>query len=146
MRIFNTYGPRMHENDGRVVSNFIVQALRGEPISIYGTGMQTRALCYVDDTVEAALKFMRTPANVTGPINVGNPVESTILDLAKKIIEMTGSSSEIVFDPPPQDDPKQRRPDISLAKSKLAWEPYIEIHEGLSRTIAYFQNQLRSSG
>ena len=143
MRIFNTYGPRMHENDGRVVSNFIIQALRGEPISIYGTGMQTRAFCYVDDTVEAALRFMRTPADVTGPINIGNPLESTILDLAKKIIEMTGSSSKIVFQPQPQDDPKQRRPDISLARSKLAWEPAIEVHDGLSRTIAYFQSQLR---
>jgi UDP-glucuronate decarboxylase len=144
MRIFNTYGPRMHEDDGRVVSNFVIQALRGKPISIYGTGMQTRAFCYVDDTVEAALKLMRTSTDVTGPINIGNPVESTILDLAKKIIEMTGSASEIVFHPPPQDDPKQRQPDISLAKSKLGWEPRIDVTEGLSRTIAYFQRQLHN--
>jgi UDP-glucuronate decarboxylase len=143
MRIFNTYGPRMHENDGRVVSNFIIQALRGEPISIYGTGMHTRAFCYVDDTVEAALRFMRTAAGVTGPVNIGNPVESTILDLANKIIELTGSASPIVFLPLPQDDPKQRRPDISLASRELDWEPEIGIDEGLGRTIAYFQAQLR---
>jgi UDP-glucuronate decarboxylase len=142
MRIFNTYGPRMHENDGRVVSNFIIQALRGEPISIYGNGMQTRAFCYVDDTVEAALRLMRTPAGVTGPINIGNPVESTILDLARKIIEMTGSASEIVFHPPTQDDPKQRCPDISLAKLELGWEPGVDVDTGLGRTIAYFQVQL----
>jgi UDP-glucuronate decarboxylase len=143
MRIFNTYGPRMHENDGRVVSNFIIQALRGEPISIYGNGMQTRAFCYVDDTVEAALRLMRTPAGVTGPINIGNPVESTILDLAKKIIALTGSASGIVFHPPTQDDPKQRCPDISLAKLELGWEPGVDVDAGLGRTIAYFQAQLR---
>jgi UDP-glucuronate decarboxylase len=115
MRIFNTYGPRMHENDGRVVSNFIIRALRGQPISIYGTGTQTRSFCYVDDLIEAAVRFMSTPADVTGPINVGNPVECTILDLAKQIIEMIGSSSPIIFHLASQDDPKQRRPDISLA-------------------------------
>jgi UDP-glucuronate decarboxylase len=142
MRIFNTYGPRMHENDGRVVSNFIIQALRGEPISIYGNGMQTRAFCYVDDTVEAALRLMRTPVGVTGPINIGNPVESTILDLAKKIIALTGSASGIVFHPPTQDDPKQRCPDISLAKLELGWEPGVGVDAGLGRTIAYFQAQL----
>ena len=143
MRIFNTYGPRMHENDGRVVSNFIIQALRGQPISIYGTGMQTRAFCYVDDMVDGALRLMGTPAEVTGPINIGNPAERTILDLAKTIVEMTGSSSEIVFCPPTQDDPRQRQPDISLARSTLAWEPRVALTEGLTRTIAYFERQLR---
>jgi UDP-glucuronate decarboxylase len=131
----------MHENDGRVVSNFIIQALRGDPISIYGTGTQTRSFCYVDDLIEAALRLMCTPAAVTGPINVGNPVESTILDLAKRIIEMTGSSSEIVYHPAPEDDPKQRRPDITLAQSSLGWRPQISVDEGLERTIAYFRHK-----
>jgi len=142
MRIFNTFGPRMHENDGRVVSNFIIQALRGEPISIYGTGAQTRSFCYVDDLIEAALRLMRTPANMTGPVNVGNPVECTILDLATKVIEMTGSASKIVFQKQPDDDPKQRRPDITLAQSSLGWEPRVSVHEGLERTIAYFRRQI----
>ena len=142
MRIFNTYGPRMHENDGRVVSNFIVQALRGEPISIYGTGMQSRAFCYVDDLIEGALRLMCAPLNLTGPINIGNPVELTIIELAQKIIELTGSSSEIVFREATQDDPQQRRPDISLAKSKLGWEPHIAIDEGLTKTIEYFKSKL----
>jgi UDP-glucuronate decarboxylase len=142
MRIFNTYGPRMHENDGRVVSNFIIRALRGQPIAVYGTGTQTRSFCYVDDLIEAAVKFMSMPADVTGPINVGNPVECTILELARQIIELTGSSSSIVFHPAAQDDPKQRRPDISLARSTLEWEPKIALNRGLEKTIAYFERQL----
>ncbi|WJR76327.1 UDP-glucuronic acid decarboxylase family protein [Bradyrhizobium sp. NP1] len=142
MRIFNTYGPRMHENDGRVVSNFVISALRGEPITIYGTGAQTRSFCYVDDLVDAALQLMATPADVTGPINVGNPNECTILDLARKIIELTGSSSKLVFQPAPQDDPKQRKPDISLARSVLEWQPTIGLDEGLRKTIAYFERRL----
>ena len=142
MRIFNTFGPRMHENDGRVVSNFIIQALRGQPISIYGTGTQTRSFCYVDDLIEAALRLMRTPADVTGPINVGNPVECTILELATKVIEMTGSASKIVFQKQPDDDPKQRRPDIALARSTLSWQPQVSVHQGLERTIEYFRRQI----
>ena len=144
MRIFNTYGPRMHPNDGRVVSNFIIQALRGQPITVYGSGTQTRAFCYVDDTVEAAMKFMSTDSSVTGPINVGNPAEMSIVELARKIIQMVGSSSEIVFHPASQDDPKQRRPDISLAKAALAWTPNMALADGLTKTIAYFRNQLQS--
>lgn len=144
MRIFNTYGPRMHENDGRVVSNFIISALRGQPISVYGAGTQTRSFCYVDDLIEAAVKFMSMPADVTGPINVGNPVECTILELARQIIEITGSSSPIVFHPAAQDDPKQRRPDISLARSKLEWEPKVALTQGLEKTIAYFERHLLS--
>ncbi|THD73077.1 MAG: SDR family oxidoreductase [Bradyrhizobium sp.] len=144
MRIFNTYGPRMHENDGRVVSNFITRALRGQPISIYGTGTQTRSFCYVDDLIEAAVRFMRTPADVTGPINIGNPIECTILDLAKQVIEMTGSSSSIVFQQASQDDPQQRQPDISLARSSLEWEPQVALERGLEKTIAYFERQLRN--
>lgn len=144
MRIFNTYGPRMHENDGRVVSNFIISALRGQPISVYGAGTQTRSFCYVDDLIEAAVRFMSMPADVTGPINVGNPVECTILDLARQIIEITGSSSPIVFHPAAQDDPKQRRPDISLARSKLEWEPKVALTQGLEKTIAYFERHLLS--
>jgi UDP-glucuronate decarboxylase len=139
MRIFNTYGPRMHENDGRVVSNFILRALRGQPIAVYGTGMQTRSFCYVDDLIEAALRFMSSPADVTGPINVGNPVEYTIIDLARKVIELTRSSSEIEFHPALQDDPKQRKPDISLARAKLGWVPGVELDEGLRKTVAYFE-------
>ena len=139
MRIFNTYGPRMHENDGRVVSNFILRALRRQPIAVYGTGMQTRSFCYVDDLIEAALRFMSSPADVTGPINVGNPVEYTIIDLARKIIELTRSSSEIEFHPALPDDPKQRRPDISLARAKLGWVPGVELDDGLRKTVAYFE-------
>lgn len=139
MRIFNTYGPRMLENDGRVVSNFIVQALRRQPISIYGTGAQTRCFCYVDDMIDGAVKFMQTPAGLTGPVNFGNPTEFTILDLAKKIIEMTGSSSKIVFHPLPQDDPRQRMPDIRLANAKIGWEPRVGIEAGLEKTISYFR-------
>ncbi len=138
-RIFNTYGPRMHPNDGRVVSNFIVQALKGEPITIFGEGKQTRSFCYVDDLVEAMIRIMGTPDEFTGPVNIGNPGEFTILELAKKVIAMTGSKSEIVFRPLPSDDPMQRKPDISLAKSALGWEPGIDLEQGLQKTIEYFR-------
>ncbi len=141
-RIFNTYGPHMHPDDGRVVSNFIVQALKGEPITVYGNGSQTRSFCYADDLIEAFVRFMNSPDDFTGPVNLGNPGEFTILELAEKVIRLTGSRSEIVFRPLPSDDPKQRRPDISLAKEKLAWEPRIPLEEGLRHTIAYFQKLL----
>jgi UDP-glucuronate decarboxylase len=137
-RIFNTYGPRMHPNDGRVVSNFIVQALRGEPITIYGDGTQTRSFCYVSDLIDGLLRLMDSPDGVTGPINIGNPGEFTMLALAEKIIAIIGSKSEIVFKPLPSDDPKQRRPDITKAREVLGWEPSIEVDEGLRATIAYF--------
>jgi UDP-glucuronate decarboxylase len=139
-RIFNTYGPRMHPNDGRVVSNFIVQALKGEPITIYGKGNQTRSFCYVDDLVDALMRLMNTGDAITGPINLGNPGEFTILELAKKVIELTKSKSELVFKPLPEDDPMQRKPDISLAARELAWKPSIQIDDGLRRTIDYFRN------
>ena len=142
-RIFNTYGPRMHPNDGRVVSNFIIQALRGEPLTVYGQGQQTRSFCYVDDLIEAFLRLMETPDDFTGPVNTGNPGEFTILELAKLVIEYTGSKSIIDYRPLPQDDPKQRRPDITLAKAKLGWEPKIPLSEGLKKTIAYFDDFLR---
>ena len=142
VRIFNTYGPRMHPNDGRVVSNFIVQALRGEDITIYGDGSQSRSFCYVDDLVEAMLRMMTTPAEVTGPINIGNPSEFTILELAELVIEMIGRNSKIKFEPLPSDDPRQRKPDISMAKAVLGWEPKTQLHEGLVSTIAYFDNLL----
>ena len=138
-RIFNTYGPRMHPNDGRVVSNFIVQALQGEPITIYGDGSQTRSFCYVDDLVEGFIRLMDAPDDVTGPINLGNPGEFTIAELAEKVIELTGSTSKIVHRPLPADDPMQRRPDISQAKALLGWEPKIAARAGLKRTIAYFE-------
>ena len=138
-RIFNTYGPRMHPDDGRVVSNFIVQALKGEDITIYGTGRQTRSFCFVDDLIEALVRLMATGDEVTGPINIGNPVEFSMLDLAQTIIAMTGSTSKLTFKPLPQDDPRQRRPDITLARQTLAgWEPGIQLEEGLGRTIDYF--------
>ncbi len=137
-RIFNTYGPRMHPNDGRVVSNFIVQALKGEPITIYGEGKQTRSFCYVDDLIEAMVRLMATPDDFTGPVNIGNPTEFTILQLAQKVIELTGSKSQIVFKPLPSDDPAQRQPDISLARSKLGWEPNMRLDQGLAKTIKYF--------
>ena len=140
-RIFNTYGPRMHPNDGRVVSNFIVQALKGEPISVYGDGSQTRSFCYVDDLIEGFLRFMETPDAVTGPLNLGNSGEFTMLELAEKIIRLTGSSSHIEHKPLPPDDPRQRRPDISKAKSLLNWEPLVPIDVGLERTIAYFRSR-----
>ena len=138
-RIFNTYGPRMHPHDGRVVSNFIVQALKNEPITIYGSGKQTRSFCYVDDLIGALIRLMETPADFTGPVNLGNPGEFTILGLATKVIELTGSRSEIVFKPLPGDDPVQRQPDISLAKQVLQWEPAVALDEGLRQTIAYFR-------
>jgi UDP-glucuronate decarboxylase len=139
-RIFNTYGPRMHPADGRVVSNFIISALKSEPITIYGDGSQTRSFCYVDDLVEGFLRLMDTDDTVTGPINIGNPGEFSMLELAEKVLELTGSRSGITYLPLPQDDPKQRRPDITLAHKTLDWKPNIELEEGLRRTIAYFRN------
>lgn len=138
-RIFNTYGPRMHPNDGRVVSNFIVQALNGDPITVYGEGRQTRSFCYVDDLVEGLVRLMATPEDFTGPVNVGNPTEFTILELARKVIELTGSSSEIVFRPLPSDDPVQRQPDITLARQVLNWTPSIGLEEGLRKAIGHFR-------
>ncbi|GAA0277681.1 SDR family oxidoreductase [Alteraurantiacibacter aestuarii] len=142
-RIFNTYGPRMHPADGRVVSNFIVQALRGDPITIYGEGQQTRSFCYRDDLVEGFIRLMDTPAEVTGPINLGNPVEFTMLELAQNVIDLTGTSSKLTFQPLPADDPKQRQPDISKAKKYLDWEPKVKLREGLTHTIAYFEQLLK---
>ena len=144
VRIFNTYGPRMALNDGRVVSNFIVQALRGEPITLYGNGMQTRAFCYVDDLVEGIVRTMKTEDGFIGPVNLGNPLEMPIRDLAEIIIDITGSKSRIEFQPLPKDDPKQRCPDIGLAKGKLGWQPGIELRDGLAKTIAYFDELLRT--
>jgi UDP-glucuronate decarboxylase len=137
-RIFNTYGPRMHPADGRVVSNFIMQALRGEPITIYGEGQQTRSFCYVDDLVDGLMRLMASPPGFTGPVNLGNPAEFTMRQLAEKVLEMTGSKSEITFRPLPPDDPKQRRPDITLAGSALGWAPSVPLAEGLRPTIDYF--------
>jgi len=142
-RIFNTYGPRMHPNDGRVVSNFIVQALKNEPITIYGEGTQTRSFCYVDDLVEGFLRFMDTQAGVPGPVNLGNPHEFTILELAQKVIALTGSRSQIVKHPLPQDDPLQRKPDITRARELLGWEPKVQLDEGLGKTIEYFDGLLK---
>jgi UDP-glucuronate decarboxylase len=142
MRIFNTYGPRMHPNDGRVVSNFIVQALKGEPITIYGDGRQTRSFCYVDDLIEGALRLMAAPADVTGPVNIGNPNEFTIAELAQAVLRITNSRSELVNLPLPQDDPRQRQPDINRAKDVLGWQPSIQLEEGLRRTATYFAQQL----
>ena len=138
-RIFNTYGPRMHPNDGRVVSNFIVQALRNESITVYGDGGQTRSFCYVDDMVEGFIRLMNSPDDFTGPVNLGNPGEFTILELARKVIVLTGSRSDIVHKPLPSDDPLQRQPDITLAKQKLAWEPRISLDQGLKKAIPYFE-------
>ncbi len=143
-RIFNTYGPRMHPDDGRVVSNFIRQALRGEDITIYGKGDQTRSFCYVDDLIEALIRLMSTPDDFTGPVNLGNPVESTILELAERIIGLVGSRSKVVFQALPADDPRQRRPDITLAKATLGWEPKVGIDDGLKATVAYFRQRLAS--
>lgn len=143
-RIFNTYGPHMHPNDGRVISNFIVQALRGEPITIYGDGSQTRSFCYVDDLIDAFVRLMDTADHVTGPINTGNPGEFTIKQLAEKVIEMTGSSSKISYEPLPNDDPKQRQPDITIAKKQLGWQPVVLLEAGLARTIPYFEQLLHS--
>jgi UDP-glucuronate decarboxylase len=142
VRIFNTYGPRMHPNDGRVVSNFIVQALKGEDITIYGDGNQSRSFCYVDDLVEAMLRMMETPPEVTGPINIGSPNEFTILELARLVIASTATKSKIAFAPLPSDDPRQRQPDISKAKAILGWEPKTELRDGIVRTIAYFDKML----
>jgi UDP-glucuronate decarboxylase len=142
VRIFNTYGPRMHPNDGRVVSNFIVQALRGEDLTIFGDGSQTRSFCYVDDLIEAMLRVMQTPADFTGPINIGNPGEFTMLELAELVLRLTGSRSRIAFTPLPSDDPRQRRPDISLAQSAIDWQPQILLEDGLARTIDYFRKLL----
>jgi UDP-glucuronate decarboxylase len=142
-RIFNTYGPRMHPNDGRVVSNFIMQALQGTDITIYGDGRQSRSFCYVDDLIEAFVRFMDTPNEVTGPMNLGNPHEFTMLELAEKVINITGSASKLIFKPLPQDDPRQRQPDISLAQRTIDWQPRINLDEGLTKTIAYFDDYLR---
>jgi UDP-glucuronate decarboxylase len=144
-RIFNTYGPRMHPNDGRVISNFILQALRGEPITIYGSGSQTRSFCYVDDLIKGLVLLMDTPDGVTGPINLGNPEEYSILEMAQRILELTASKSKILFEPLPQDDPEKRQPDISLARKVLGWFPKIGLEEGLPKTIDYFDNLLRAS-
>jgi len=141
-RIFNTYGPRMHPNDGRVVSNFIVQALQGQAITLYGDGQQTRSFCYADDLIEGFLRLMATGPEVTGPINLGNPGEFTIRQLAELVIELTGSASKLVFKPLPADDPLQRQPDITLARDKLGWEPTVPLREGLLQTIAYFDQLL----
>ena len=143
-RIFNTYGPRMHPNDGRGVSNFVVQALKGEPITIYGDGQQTRSFCYADDLVEGFVRLMDTPDEGTGPMNLGNPGEFTIRELAEKVIELTGSKSKMVRKPLPADDPMQRKPDISFARKTIGWEPRIQLEAGLRRTIAYFEQLLRA--
>lgn len=145
-RIFNTYGPRMHPNDGRVVSNFIVQALQGRAITVYGDGTQTRSFCYVDDLIEGMVCLMNSPDDFTGPANLGNPGEFTILQLAEKIIDLTNSKSRIVFKPLPQDDPVQRRPDITLVREKLGWEPKISLEYGLKHTVIYFENLLKETG
>jgi UDP-glucuronate decarboxylase len=143
-RIFNTYGPRMHPNDGRVVSNFIVQALMGEPITLYGDGKQTRSFCYVSDLVDGLVRLMESPDDVIGPVNLGNPVEFTIQELAEKIVAMTGSSSKLVRHALPTDDPKQRQPDIAKAKSLLGWQPSVPLAEGLKKTVLYFESTFRS--
>jgi UDP-glucuronate decarboxylase len=145
VRIFNTYGPKMDPNDGRVVSNFIMQALKGMDITIYGDGQQTRSFCYVDDLIDGVIRMMNSPTGFTGPVNIGNPVEFTMIELARKIIEITRSSSQLIFKKLPQDDPRQRQPNIELAKDKLNWEPKININDGLIRTINYF-NELKVGG
>ncbi|MCI5192329.1 MAG: SDR family oxidoreductase [Candidatus Electrothrix sp. AU1_5] len=143
-RIFNTYGPRMHPDDGRVVSNFIVQALKNKPLTVYGDGSQTRSFCYVDDMIEGFVRLMGTGDDFTGPVNLGNPGEFTILELAEQVLEMTDSKSEIQFNPLPHDDPKQRKPDISLAKRELDWQPKVKLEEGLVKTIEYFDNLMKT--
>ena len=145
-RIFNTYGPRMHPHDGRVVSNFIVQALKGEPITLYGDGSQTRSFCYVDDLIEGFVRFMATDEDFPGPLNLGNPIEFTIRELAESVIRIIGSKSTLVYFPLPTDDPRQRRPDISLARDRLGWEPSVNLEDGLTRTIDYFDALLRQTG
>lgn len=142
VRIFNTYGPRMHPNDGRVVSNFIVQALRGDDITIYGDGSQTRSFCYVDDMIEGFVRMMDSEPIFTGPVNMGNPDEFTMLELAENVLRLTGSQSKLTFKPLPTDDPRQRQPDIALAKEKLGWEPKVRLEDGLNETIAYFRKLL----
>ena len=142
LRIFNTYGPRMHPNDGRVVSNFIVQALRGQDITIYGDGSQTRSFCYVDDLIEGMIRLMDSPDDVTGPINVGNPGEFTMIELAENVLRLTGSKSKLVRMPLPADDPKQRKPDITKARNVLGWEPKVQLEDGLKETITYFKKLL----
>ena len=144
-RIFNTYGPRMHPNDGRVVSNFIVQAIRGEPLTIYGTGRQTRSFCYVDDLIDGMLSMMATAADFTGPVNLGNPVESTMIELAELVLAIVGGRSRLEFRPLPQDDPRQRCPDISLARKSLRWEPKVGLEDGLRQTVAYFRHRLAAA-
>jgi len=144
-RIFNTYGPRMHPNDGRVVSNFIMQALKGENLTVFGKGNQTRSFCYVDDLIDGIIKLMNTPDQFTGPVNLGNPSEFSILELAEKVKKLTKSRSKIVFKPLPKDDPMQRKPDIALAKKKLKWEPKVPLVKGLEKTIAYFRRLLKES-
>ena len=144
-RIFNTYGPRMHPNDGRVVSNFIIQALRNQDLTIYGSGNQTRSFCYVDDLVDGLIRLMDTPDDITGPVNLGNPIEFTILQLAKEVLALTGSSAKIVHRPLPADDPKQRCPDISRAQELLGWQPQVQLRDGLKKTIAYFEGLLSAS-
>jgi UDP-glucuronate decarboxylase len=141
-RIFNTYGPRMHPNDGRVVSNFVVQALKGEPITVFGDGSQTRSFCYVDDLIEGFVRFMNAPGELTGPVNLGNPVEFTMKELAEEVLEMTGSKSTLSYLALPEDDPKQRQPDISMAKQHLGWEPKVQLRDGLRYTIGYFDRLL----
>ncbi len=145
-RIFNTYGPRMHPADGRVVSNFIIQALKGEDITLYGDGSQTRSFCYVDEMVDGFIRLMASPDDFTGPVNLGNPDEFTIRELAEKVVEITGSKSKLVCKPLPADDPKQRQPDITLAKEELGWEPKIKLEEGLKKTIAHFDKLLTEAG
>ncbi|GHU80899.1 dTDP-glucose 4,6-dehydratase [Spirochaetia bacterium] len=143
IRIFNTYGPRMHPNDGRVVSNFIMQALDNKDLTIYGNGLQTRSFCYVDDLIDAIMLMIKSPADFTGPVNTGNPVEFTMLELAETVISLTSSKSKIIHQRLPEDDPKQRKPDISLAKEKLSWEPKVSLKDGLQETIAYFKRLYR---
>ena len=145
VRIFNTYGPRMHPNDGRVVSNFIIQALKGEDITIYGDGLQTRSFCYVDDLIDGMVRMMRSPADFVGPVNMGNPCEFTMLELAELVLRLSGSQSKMAFRPLPEDDPKQRRPDIALAMSKLGWKPTVSLADGLVPTIDYFRTVLQGT-
>jgi UDP-glucuronate decarboxylase len=145
-RIFNTYGPRMHPNDGRVVSNFIVQALKGQPVTIFGDGTQTRSFCYVDDLIDGFVRLMNSPDEVTGPVNLGNPVEFTMLELAEIVLDLTGSRSKIVHEPLPENDPRQRKPDIEMAKRLLDWVPSVPLEEGLARTVRYFDELLGGRG
>lgn len=145
-RFFNTYGPRMHPNDGRVISNFIVQALQGDPITVYGDGSQTRSFCYIDDLIDGILRMMQAPDTLTGPLNLGNPQEFSIRELAEKVIDLSGSTSKIVRKPLPEDDPKQRQPDISKARDELDWTPTITLDQGLKKTIAYFDAYLSNNG